>query len=802
MTSMPVSSLDTNGPKLSRSWPQSLLPRADGAAAIVLGLVVVTLVAATLVWATRYKASADWDAALANYRAQADQVTHDAITTIDGKLRHIRQGLRTIGLLPSVRAIDRRGENIDATAKESIQQLYNNMKENVEVSEIYIVPVNLEPDKIDPVTGKPEEPILMFDELIVNAADKARAAGTLETTTEDEPEVEIYEYRALQQQMAWLKINHPTDSEFLGIERPMLSSAEVITCDNTLYIHSHTDGDRTGIILSVPFYGPDGILKGSVSAIIRSKMLASYLPARNFALLNTAHNYRVLSETPGVERQAGAFIDQLQPDPNLIYSKIMKVPEADAQGEWLVWSGLPDEQFLSGSDANAVRNFEKFAYSVIVLLVLMGGAALMFLRYQLHVTEGLRAKQNELDDMLAKLMVARDEARAGSQAKSDFLASMSHEIRTPLNGVLGMAQSLLAADISSSERKKVSVIIESGNSLLMVLNDVLDYSKIEAGKLEISPIPGDLVRTIARIIQFFDVQAREKGIDLREVFDPNIPDQLVYDAVRVRQCLSNLISNAVKFTQNGVVTVSASTKPLGGNEHMVQFEVTDTGMGMSSKAQANLFTPFMQADTTITRRFGGTGLGLAVSRQLARLMGGDIVVDSTEGKGSRFTLTFRAKAVAREQGTMTILKANMTPRIPMTLRGKRILLTDDVPINRQVIKLFLLPQGCEITEAVNGQDALDRLATETFDIVLLDVHMPVMDGKEAIRRIRSSPEPWSTIPVIALTADAMAGSREALLAMGMTEYLSKPLDQRELVAKINLVLHQETLSGRKAASGT
>lgn len=413
---------------------------------------------------------------------------------------------------------------------------------------------------------------------------------------------------------------------------------------------------------------------------------------------------------PGVEQQSGTSIDQHRAAPNLIYSRITKLDEADAQGEWLVWSGRPNAEFLTSGDANAVRNFKRFAGFVIALLVVMAGAAFMFFRYQLRVTAGLRTKQNELDDMLVKLRVARDEARAGSRAKSDFLASMSHEIRTPMNGVLGMAQSLFAAEIPSSERQKVSVILESGHALLTVLNDVLDFSKIEAGKLEITPVPGDLVRTIARTVQLFDAQAKEKGIELRQDIHPNIPDHLAFDAGRLRQCLSNLIANAIKFTPRGLVTVTASSTPVSGGEHMIRLDVADTGIGISPKVHATLFTPFMQADSTITRRFGGTGLGLAISRQLARLMGGDVVVSSTEGEGSRFTLTFRVKAVAGEEGAKKVVEANGGPQIPMTLRGKRILLTDDVAINRHVVKLFLAPQGCEITEAVNGQDALDRLA--------------------------------------------------------------------------------------------
>jgi signal transduction histidine kinase/CheY-like chemotaxis protein len=763
------------------------------AAAVILGI---------LVWATQYKVHSDWQTALENHRFRADQVTHNAVVTIDGKFRHIRQTLRTIGMLPSVRSIDRHGKNIDATAKESVQQLYNNLKENVEISEIYIVPVTLEADKIDPLTGKPEEPILMFDELIVNAAAKARAAGTHKVTeTEDEPEVEIFEYRALQQQMAWLQAHYPSDSVFSGLQRPMIASQEVITCDNTLYIHSHIDADRAGIILSVPFYGFDGVLKGTLSATLRSEALARYLPAKNFALLNKGQNYRVLSVEPGIERTSLGFVDKALPDPNLIYSTTVKLNENDPHGEWVVWSGRPDDDFLTSSDAYAVRTFMWFAYLVIAFLVVMVAAAFMFFRYQILVAEGLRTKQDELDDMLAKLLVARDQARAGSQAKSDFLAAMSHEIRTPMNGVLGMAQSLFAANIPPAERQKVSVILETGGALLTVLNDVLDFSNIETGRFKISPVPGDIVHTLKGTIRLFEEQANDKGIELVVNFAPDIPPRLVFDAVRVGQCVGNLLSNAIKFTMQGRVTVSASSKPTHAGDHVVQVEITDSGIGISGEVQAKLFSAFTQADGTITRRFGGTGLGLAISRRLAQLMDGDIAVESTEGKGSRFILTFRGRAsqALPDREPAKIANALDAYGSAITLRGKRILLTDDVAINRQVIKLFLAPQGCEMVEATNGLEALERLAESTFDVVLLDVHMPVMDGRIAIQRIRSSPEPWRNIPVIALTADAMIGDRDTLLALGMTEYMAKPVDQRALVAKLNKVLHLESNPDLKAA---
>ena len=399
----------------------------------------------------------------------------------------------------------------------------------------------------------------------------------------------------------------------------------------------------------------------------------------------------------------------------------------------------------------------------------------------------------------AELRAAKESAEAHSNAKSQFLANMSHEIRTPLNGVLGMAQALDGDALSTSQKEKVGIILDSGKSLMALLNDVLDLTKIEAGKMEISAVPGDFLHTMKRTRQLFQATAEEKGLDLFVRYDSGFPQRLSYDPTRVRQCVSNLISNAIKFTSHGRVEISLSAKKLEAGEHMVIVEVSDTGIGMADETTAKLFSVFTQADGATTRKFGGSGLGLAISRQLARLMGGDITVTSELGKGSTFRFSFRAQEAAAVAPSPTPVRTTEPSR--RSLRGMRVLLTDDNAINRQVIKLFLAPQGCDIVEATNGKEALDLVAQYEFDIVLLDVHMPVMDGKETIQRIRAEPR-WKDLPVIALTADAMSGDREKYLALGMTDYVSKPVDQRELISKMHQVKGLETQDDHPAASRT
>jgi len=384
----------------------------------------------------------------------------------------------------------------------------------------------------------------------------------------------------------------------------------------------------------------------------------------------------------------------------------------------------------------------------------------------------------------ARLEEARNAAEAASRAKSSFLANMSHEIRTPLNGVLGMAQALDARDLAEEERHMISTIRESSQTLMTILNDVLDLSKIEAGKLELSPDDCDLRPVICQVQKLFTPNAEAKGLRLSLEIDANLPERLSFDANRLQQCLANLVSNAIKFTESGSVSIAVAGEQTRAGCWTIHTRVTDTGIGLSRKASARLFEAFNQADNSTTRRFGGTGLGLAIARELARLMGGDITVESEPGKGSTFTLSFVANdAVASP------------PRQPPSgdvdfsvLEELRVLVVDDNALNRKVVRLLLAPLQAQISEAENGLEALAQLEAGVFDIVLLDAHMPVMDGPETIHRIRSSGTVWADIPVIALTAEAMKGDHDRFLKMGMSGYASKPVDRTALLSEMSRVL--------------
>ena len=388
-------------------------------------------------------------------------------------------------------------------------------------------------------------------------------------------------------------------------------------------------------------------------------------------------------------------------------------------------------------------------------------------------------------------LVEAEQAKVASKHKSIFLANMSHEIRTPLNAILGVAQVLRSRITDPETVELIETILESGDTLLSVVNDVLDLSKIEAGKMDIAPTTGDIEGCLRRLISLWSPSAGEKGIGLSFDVQPDLPQYFSFDQVRVRQCVSNLISNALKFTERGSVSVRVTGEAASGDDWRIRIAVQDSGIGISEEAQGRLFSAFEQAEAGTARRFGGTGLGLSITRDLARLMDGNVTVSSREGEGATFIFTFVAHAIADHERACINADPSADKAAYLGLAGARVLLVDDHKVNRNVARALFGELFAEIVEAENGEVALDQLAQNgPFDLVLLDKHMPVLDGLSTIAAIREHTAPWRDVPVIALTADAMVGEREELLRLGMDGYATKPIDRDKLIGEALSVLSQ------------
>jgi signal transduction histidine kinase/CheY-like chemotaxis protein len=376
---------------------------------------------------------------------------------------------------------------------------------------------------------------------------------------------------------------------------------------------------------------------------------------------------------------------------------------------------------------------------------------------------------------------AREAARQANRAKSNFLATMSHEIRTPMNGVLGMAQLMKRDETNPVQADRLDVLIDSGEYLLSILNDILDVSKIDAGKLEMVTAAEDLHDFLRRVVGFWAPRAEERGVSLELELAPNVPQGVFVDALRLRQVLFNLIGNALKFTDEGSVKVVAEAASWDDDTVQLHLAVRDTGPGIAAQHLPHLFDRFSQADETEARRFGGTGLGLAIVKQLAELMGGRVWVESELGRGSTFHVEVSLAVV---QEPIAAVEAEANEPQAMAMDALRILAVDDNAVNLLVLEQLLTSLGHSVSKASSGTEALRALGDETFDLLLTDIQMPGLTGLDVLESLRAAPGPNQAIPVIALTADVTSGGRQRYLDQGFTEHAAKPIQLQDLLGAV------------------
>ena len=639
---------------------------------LLLSWVTICLVAIGLLYAANRQSDQQQAAARQTFSDAARASARSDVQKLNVSLRSIYENIRTLASLPSVRNIERHGQNLGSEARVTFQQIYNNLASNVAVSEVYIVPIDLAPDQTDSLTGKPEEPILMFDELIINGGTGKPTAYSTKAglaAYSGPKEIEIYEYHQLQDHAAWLKKNYPTTTSFSGLNVPFVSGPEVITCDNTKFIKTFSDADRSGIMFSVPFYDPNGNIKGLITAIILTSALRDLLPSPHFALVNSGNHYAVLAAGAQALSASRDWIVAGKPDPGLVYSEVIPVPVRDSRSPWSIWSGLPNDAFLASPALASINRTRQSTFSTIVIIAFALGLCMSLMLKSLDQTrshnkilrqardtarkseteahdaaatfksmnEDITVLNMQLTQKAAELEAAQKEiVRKAKMAQLGVLVStVAHELRNPLSVVRTTAfvlqRKLIGASVDAKEHLGR---IDSGIKRCdTIISQLLDFTRAQ----DAVTTPTDLDSWLENLL----ASECEKLSPVIEITcSLGLQGHMVdIDPERMRRVVINLLHNAAEAMcpkgttcpemEGRTPRIDVSTSK---NMRGAEMAFTDNGPGIHphfiEKIREPLFT---------TKGFG-TGLGIPAAEKIIELHGGGLDISSTLGQGAVFTL--------------------------------------------------------------------------------------------------------------------------------------------------------------------